>query len=500
MKRLCSILLVLSLIITLAACDTGKGEQTPTDETIVLPTPVVTADIALPYTSAASFNPFKTKSSLNRDILPVIYESLFISTAQGDGIPVLAVSGKLEGKKVTVKLLQNALFSDGTAVLAKNVKSSFEEAKNSIYYSDQLENISGVTIIDNYTLEFNLYNPDAQALNALNFPVAKADGKGFLGTGKYSLATLGESVYLKVNKHHRNFSEKWNAQIALYDMAGITSPLYPFKANEISVYKNDLTEEYVNLSSKTVSVDTDNFVYIGVNSQWAGTITSIDWVRQAVNIGIDRKAITASSFLGQGTPTMTPFKAGFKELRDVDIIGVQGSIEKAIGILERNGYDKFNDDGIRTNGSNSLRVDILVCTKNQYKLTVAEGFKTALEKLGFGVTITKKKTLKSFKEALDTGHYSFYVGEAELTPNCELSEFFTESGSLNYGIDEEFRQTYSDYKSGEISTKAFVEGFSTEVPFLPLFYRKAVVSVNPNISGLDSTYGLYSSVSDWKLK
>ncbi len=500
MKKLIALMLVFSFVFALASCDGRQSpEETETTEQYVLPTPVVNADISLPYTSAAGFDPYTTKSSLNRDLIPVIYEGLFISTDNGEGIPLLAISSKNEGKKVTVKLLQGARFSDGTEILSSHVKSSFEKAKNSAYYSAALKNIASVTLADNYNIIFNLTNPDAQCVNVLNFPIVKSNGKAVIGSGKYYVAELKDATYLQVNEHHREYKSSWNEQIALYDMAGITSPLYPFKANEISVYKNDLsTEEYVNLSSKTISVGTDNLVYAGVNSQWAGTVTSIDWVRQAINIGIDRTTICAASFLGQGTPTVTPFKSQLKALEGIELVGEKGNLERAIGILERNGYNKTNSEGIRTNGSASLRVDILVCIENPYKLTVAESFKAELEKLGFGVTINKKKTTEEFVAALKEGHYSFYIGETKLTPNCDMSAFFSKSGKLNYGIDEEFFSEYSSYKKGEASTTQFVESFSTEIPFLPLFYRKAVVSVNPNISGIDDSKSLYSSVSDWK--
>ena len=100
---------------------------------------------------------------------------------------------------------------------------------------------------------------------------------------------------------------------------------------------------------------------------------------------------------------------------------------------------------------------------------------------------------------MDEGHYSFYIGEVKLTNNCDLSEFFSKEGKLNYGIKEETFEIYSMFKNGESNTKVFVENFSANVPFLPLFYREAVVSINPNITGLGDESNLYSSVSDWKM-
>ena len=501
MRKIISIFLILSLLVGFCSCgDNKNGDETTTGENYVLPTPVIVSNISLPYTSAADFNPYKTKSSLNRDLLPVMYESLYIATDNGKGEPQLASSGEIDGKTVIVKILQGLKFSDGGEFISSHIKYSYEKAKNSSYYKEQLSNISSITLVDNYTIKFTLRDADPMALNVLDFPITKSGDGGYVGTGKYTLEKSADMVYFQVNKNHRDYKNSWNEQIALYDMAGVSSPIYPFKANKISLYKNDLnSSEYINLSSKTVSVGLNNLVYVGVNSQWAGTVTSIDWVRQAVNIGIDRNIIASSSYLGQGTATATPFKKGYYELEDMELIGESGNLEKAINILERHGYDQVNLEGVRSNGSTSLRVDILVCTENPYKLTVAENFKAQLEKLGFGVKLRKYEKSEDFILALDEGHYSFYIGEAQLTKNCDLSEFFSTEGSLNYGINEEMFEIYSLYKSGESNTKVFVENFSANIPFLPLFYRKAVVSVNPNISGVGDGNNLFSSVSDWKM-
>ena len=86
-----------------------------------------------------------------------------------------------------------------------------------------------------------------------------------------------------------------------------------------------------------------------------------------------------------------------------------------------------------------------------------------------------------------------------LTPNCDLDSFFTEGGSFNYGIPTDMFSIYSSYKNGEIEIAEIIKNFESYVPFIPLFYRKDVVSVNPNISGVGESYKMYSTVSDWKL-
>lgn len=500
-KKIISLLLVLSTLFMLASCG-GKGDDETTEpESYVLPTKIIEADISLPYTSSDSLVAYTVKGSLNGDLIPIMYESLFTPTDDGKGMPLVAKNGEINGTKVTVNLKTNVKFSNGTVLTAKHVKASFDKAKSNAFYKHSLKNISSVSVKGNNTLVFNLYNPDSMALNILDFPIILTSGKNTYGSGKYVLKYLDDTAYLQVNSHHRDYKKSWHKQIALYDMSGISGPIYPFKANEISVYKQDLSDgNYVNLSSFTVAENTNNLVYVGINSNWAGSITSIDWVRQAINIGISRSSVTASSYLGQGNTVITPFKSDYYQLNTENLAGVNGEVEKAIGIMERNGYTTVNADGVRTNGSNSLKLSILVCSENQYKLTVAEAVKKSLEELGFGVTITEKKTSEEFINALKEGHFGLYIGEAQLTSNCDLSEFFSEKGSLNYGISPEFYADFDAYKKGTDSTMTFVEAFSTEVPFIPLYYRKAVISVNPNITGPKNGNNVYADIGEWTVQ
>ena len=118
MKKIISILLILSFCVTLFACD-NSGNETPDDTDngdweYVLPTPVVNADVSLPFTSADSFNPYKSKSKLNRKLIPLIYESLYSKTEDGYGYPQLALSANESGDTVAIKLKQGIVFSDGT--------------------------------------------------------------------------------------------------------------------------------------------------------------------------------------------------------------------------------------------------------------------------------------------------------------------------------------------------------------------------------------------------
>lgn len=501
MKRFISIVLLVSVICTLCSCGSDTENISTTEEPYVLPTTIIDADISLPYTSSDSFDPYTSKSNFNRDLITVLYESLYVQTADGKGRKELAVSETVNGTTVTVDIISGVKFSDGTTLTAHHVKSSYEKASANAYFKDALSNVSSVSVTDDNTIVFNLYYHDDMVLNTLDFPIVYYSGESCFGSGKYSVDYLDEVPFLAVNTSHREYKSSWNKQIALYDMAGISSPIYPFKANEISVYRNDLSGgDYTNLSSATVSEKMNNLVFVGVNSVWAGTVVSNAWFRQVINVGIDRTAIASASFLGQTDAVSAFFREELYTLDGVSRPALSGDTVKAVQILEQNGYTAFNDEGIRTNGTNALKVSILVCNINQYKVDVAEALKASLEALGIGVSIIEKSTVEEYEASLKEGYFDLYIGETQMTSNYDLSEFFAEDGALSYGINESFRNAYVLYNSGENTLDMFVASCNDFVPVVPLFYRKSVVSVNPNITGVDISQSLYDGICDWKLK
>lgn len=484
------------MCVSLCSC-TGGGDGTETTKEYNVPTPVINTDVALPFTSADAADPFKVKSTLNADLMTAIYESLFEPSSDGKGTPLLASSGEIDGKKARVTLKSKIKFSDKTALTSQNVIKSFSLAKNSERFSGQLHNVASVTAEDELTLVFTLNEPSAFALNVLDFPIVSGDSGNYVGTGAYKISYLDGEMYLEANENHEGYKKSTLKQIALYDMAGVSSAVYPFKANEISVYKNDLSSgKYENLSSKTVSVPTNNLVYAGVNMNWKGSLLSLDYIRHAINIGIDRKTIAASSFLGQCSATVTPFK---KEVYVSDeLIPENGNKERAISVLEENGFLE-TDGAVRSNGSTSLRVTVLVCSGNKYKVDAAEALKKSLEALGFGVTLNKQNK-EDYLKSLSEGHFDIYIGETALTDDYDFSAFFDKKGALNYGIKEDYFKEYTSFKSGETTVSRFIEGFYTAVPFVPLFYRSAVLSVNPNLEGVEVSGGIYKNAGNWSFK
>jgi hypothetical protein len=130
---------------------------------------------------------------------------------------------------------------------------------------------------------------------------------------------------------------------------------------------------------------------------------------------------------------------------------------------------------------------------------VAEAVKSSLEAMGMSVTIQEASTMEDYIALLEEGYFDLYIGETQLTSGYYLDEFFSADGALSYGIDEVFFEAYDKYKSGEFDIETFVWSCNDFVPVIPLFYRRSVVSVNPNLTGVNTSVAVYDGVCNWKL-
>ena len=96
-----------------------------------------TAEIILPYATSDSLNPYFATGNENIALASLYCQPLYTVKSDYSAEAVLADSIATDGTKVSVTL-KNAVFSDGTAVTAKDVVYSFNKAKASVAFSQRL--------------------------------------------------------------------------------------------------------------------------------------------------------------------------------------------------------------------------------------------------------------------------------------------------------------------------------------------------------------------------
>ena len=136
MKRLLSLVLILSLTITaFAGCSSGDEPYVPTGSALVmegqdeLPTEATEPaeqDLVLVYHPDQPLNPYKTPDYTNRVLFSLIYQGLFTTDSDYNTEPMLCSSYVMSDdmRTYTFYVDTRATFSDGTRISISDVLAS----------------------------------------------------------------------------------------------------------------------------------------------------------------------------------------------------------------------------------------------------------------------------------------------------------------------------------------------------------------------------------------
>ena len=197
-RKSLSFLIAVLLLFCVSGCK--KNPQQLSSNTVVSQSETTTKTqrkyLTLLYSNSDTFNPYTVQTDVNRNVCKLLYEPLIKVSDEFEPINALAKSVENKGKtcKITIKTAQ---FSDGTEVLATDVKYSYELAKkSSTAYAKKLYGVESVSA-SGLTVTFNLKKNDPYFENLLDFPIIKkgsekrTDSDGVtqppIGCGRYKL-------------------------------------------------------------------------------------------------------------------------------------------------------------------------------------------------------------------------------------------------------------------------------------------------------------------------
>lgn len=487
MKKIIALLLCAVLVF----CTACTAERPPEAETTTAPSEISVngGTLSLAYSNADTLNPFTCKTAANLQILRLVYDGLFKIDASYKPIPNLAIDGNIEGKTVTVSL-GAFQFSDGTSVTATDVKKSFEKAKASPFYAARLANFESAKAYEGNVIVFELTNADPYALSCLDFPVTKNgnDGDLTVGCGRYVPTVSGEDVTLNANTAKDGFNPilKTIKLLPVKDESAVISSL---EVGNTCFHYNDLSGGvYSRLNANSVEMGINNFVYVAFNNE--SDIFSNKLVRQAVNLSVDRPEIVTHAFQGHAREAFSPFNPDWYMLASKDLI-VAKNTQGAAELIAESGVD-----------ITAKEITFIINTENPFKLETGELITGYLEALGFKVNLKKMKSAE-IVEALNSGDYDIYLGEAKLTPNMDLSPIFL-GGIASFGINNisSTSKRYSQLLTGDCEIMDFLNTFNEDLPVIPLCYRNAAASYTNSIQASFACCDgdVFADIETWSFK
>lgn len=503
-KLICVLLCITAVFCIFSACK--NGEENPTEETTAetetSEATVAKKGITLGYFKDKGFNPYKTDSPLNRNLLTLVYDSLFIVEDGYAVSPLIAESFTNEGNKLTVTIKDELYFSDGSLVDSSDVVYSFNMAKDNSFYGKRLTNIKSATGSDSSVI-FTLGKEDIFAEGCLNFPIIRAgDGgeKTPVGSGRYILKKKDGGYYLKANEATTRKEEMTTDKINLVPVSADKGELYLLQTGDLTYFFDDLSDgEYTKIGANMVKMPLNNLVFLAFNSEG---IFADESLKKAVNLAVDRVGLCDKAYEGMYRRTKSAFNPDWHIVSSVPVSENPCNTKEAEELLEKSGYIyAYSHNAYRSKNFEFLKIKLLVCSDTEAKLTLGKEIKKALESIGIGVELAEKE-YSEYISALKEGDFDLYVGEIKPGANMSLSAFFSSGGSACYGIDTKSvaAKAYFDFTKGAIDISTFVQVFDSTLPFIPLCYRDGMAYYSRELSyeGNVNEYEPFKNVYSWE--
>lgn len=437
MKRiLCILLCMASLFGLFAGCKNDKGVYTPTgnalsEEDNLAPTApqenTGPQELSLIYYKEKTMNPYLCTDFTNRALFSLLYQSLFIVDREYNVEPMLCKEYSVsEDMRTYVFYMEAATFSNGTALTDRDVAASLLCAKESPVYAGRFTHISEVTVPEGGGVQVSLSTPMEELPLLLDIPIVKESHVSSdrpLGTGPYVLDETGSSAVLRRRDNWWcNARMTVTANVITLKTATDNAQIRDcFEFEGLSLVCADPgSDKYADYRCDYELWDCENNIFLYMACNMESEIFSNETVRAALPMSVDRDSIVSDFYRGFARSAGLPASPLSRCYNDT-LAGRYGfdggaALKKALSDAGMVGKEMI----LLVNSDDSLRV------------RVAKGIATVFTEAGLTVTVSALAT-DSYTRALQKGEYDLYLGQTKLSPNMDLSAFFSGSGSLSYG-------------------------------------------------------------------
>lgn len=425
MKRFLAILLLVCLLTGCTSQDayipTGGGIQEDNNNTSQSQTQIE-GEVRLSYNQYGSVHPYTATDLNNRSLLSLIYQGLFAVDNNYTPTPILCKTYAVSSDMCEWTFyLEEATFSDGQPLTAYDVQASLLAAQKEGFYAGRFLHVKSITAATNDSLVIKLSIPMSNLPLLLDVPIVKAaqvNAASPLGTGPYILEDTADGKQL------RRQPAWWcsadlpvSAQIIpLYH--GVTQSqlwdLYKFSGMSMVC-----TDAYVDFRGDYELWESENgqFVYLSCNMK--SKVFSNASVRSALTHAIDRDTLVKKYYRGFAHSATLPASPSFPYY--------------SVTLAENYGYqpEKFAQ-AVSDAQLTDTNIVLLVNRDDPLRLRTAQAIAEMLTAGGLTVTIPEVSG-EDYYNYLEWGQFDLVLGQTKLSPNMDLTPFFSEKGSLNYG-------------------------------------------------------------------
>ncbi len=431
MKRILCLLLSALL---LCGCSSATKPYTPTGDGLTWEDdytgPVYTKpqqdndqSLVLAYYPDISMNPYVCTDFTNRALFSLIYQSLFVTDRNYTPEPQLCKTySYTEDLKTYTFQLESATFSDGTALTPQDVAASLLAAKESPVYSGRFRHFQEISASGNDVV-IQLTTPMEQEslLLLLDIPILKASQLTLdqpLGTGPYVLT--GASLHRRADWWCHADMAITADTIALMAAESVTHIRDQFEFSDLSLVCADTgSDNYADYRCDFELWDCENGIFLYLTTCAASEVFSDPEVRAALTYAIDRDMLVEEYYRGFARSTTLPASPQFPFYSD--------------SLAAKYSYDAVKFARlINEKGMKDSPIILLVNKDDSLRLRVARAIAQMLEDCGLAVELLAQSG-DDYLFTLQAWNFDLYLGQTKLSPNMDLSAFFSSSGALSYG-------------------------------------------------------------------
>ena len=446
--------------------------------------PLPTGTFRRLWSDPPTLDPHLTGDTTSAGVVTEVFSGLVTLDTDLKLVPDIAESWTIDGGTVyTFKLRPNAKFHNGKPVTAHDFKWSLERAAapetaspvadtylNDIlgaekYFEGEADEIVGIKVIDDHTLEITTDAAKAYFLAKLTYPTAnvldrevvEAGGRSWwidnpVGTGPFKLSEyrIGERIVLERNEEY--YREPAGVEAVVMNLAG-GQAMAMYENDEIEItgvglYDLERVLDPNEPLNKELVVAPPGFSvsYIGFNASMA-PFDDVKF-RQALNHAVDKELIATGVLSELVEPAYSILPPGFPGYTE-NIVGLQHDPELARKLLSES---KYPDAESRPR---------IVVTVPGTGGTIGLDLEVVLEmwkqELGVEVEIQQVEWA-TYLEDLDAKKFQAYAGlgwEADYPdPQDFLDILFHSESSINHG---DFKNAEIDAVLEEARTEADVQ-------------------------------------------
>lgn len=435
----------------------------------------------------------------------MIYEPLVTLTAEYKAEPCLAKEwAKQSDNSYLIKLRENVKWTQGQRFTSEDVRFTIDRLKEiSSIYSYNVQHVTEVSVIDDYTVKINLDSDIPFYEYQLTFPILSKDyyenedfantekNNSPVGTGRYKISEVQPS-YIILEKN----SAWWNKQANL-TIEKITVNLYSsigelynsFKIGNIDLISttNDNLQEYIGIigySSKELKGREHTFLAFNMNNNFLAK----QEVRKAISYSIDKENIVSSVFNSKCFTSSFPLDYGNWLAQGQDASSGY-NLEQGKQVLVDNGWTLRSGSWqkIENYRNQKLALNLLVRANDGSKVSVAENIKQQLETQGIAINIVKASD-DQYNNNINNRNYDIALCSMTLSPSPNLETYFGDKNIANYSNDEvksimnEVKNTTEDTILKEKYARLY-ELYKSDIPYISLFNNKYTVAYSSGLVG-----------------